>query len=94
VPDLEPDGFGFVAELMVPEAKDPDAAFREKAVARRVLCALVGKSMAASIHFDRQLCGGAEEVEEVDAAGVLAAELELGEPPIPQQAPEAFLGVG
>ncbi len=79
---------------MVPEAEDVDAALREKAVARCVLCALIGKSVAASIHFYRQLCGGAEEVEEVDAAGVLAAELELGEAPVPQQTPEPFLGVG
>jgi len=33
------------------------------------------------------------EFEEIDSAGILAAKFELGEAPVAQQAPEAFLGI-
>jgi len=55
---------------------------------------LVRKTVSATVKFDSQLCFGAEKIEEVDAAWILAAEFEFAEAPIAQQAPEAFLSVG
>ena len=48
--------------------------------------------MVPAIQLDRELRQRAIEVEEVRAAGVLAAELEFGEPPVTEQPPKLLLG--
>src|SRR5207244_6627316 len=79
---------------MIPETEHFDALFREKTVSLFILGALVGKAVPTAIKFHGQLRARAAEVEEVDAAGVLAAELEFIETMVTQQTPQALLGVG
>jgi hypothetical protein len=50
--------------------------------------------MSSAIQFDCKLRDRTVEVEKVDATCILAAEFELVETALAQQAPQAFFGVG
>jgi len=77
VPDFKPNGFKLAAYLMIPEAQHLDALLGEELVSLLVSGALVRKAVPATIEFDRELCDGAVEIEEVDPARVLATEFEF-----------------
>src|SRR5207237_8359717 len=94
VPDLNPDCFEFAPQLMIPETQHLDAVFGEKLIPFFVPGPLVREAMSAAIEFDRKLCGGTVEIQEVDAARMLAAELEFIETMVTQHTPQALLGVG
>src|SRR5438552_6397329 len=79
---------------MIPKAQHFNPLFRKKSVSLFVLGALVWKTVSAAIKFDRQLRDGAIEIQEVDAAVILAAEFKFGEAAVAEQTPQAFLGVG
>ena len=81
-------------QLMIPETQHFDALFREKTVSLFILGALVGKTVPTTIKFHSQLRAWAIEIEKVDTACVLAAELELVETIGTQQTPQALLGLG
>jgi hypothetical protein len=94
VPDFEPNGFQFTAQLVVPEAKHHDALFGEELISFLIPGPLVWKTVSATVEFDGELRNGAVEIRKVDAACVLAAEFEFIETALARQAPQAFFGVG
>jgi len=94
MPDFKPNGLQFAAQLMIPKAQHLDSFGREKLIARFISGALIGKAVTAAVQFHRQLDLHAMEIEKVNAAGILAAEFEIGKAPVTQQTPEAFLGTG
>ncbi len=55
---------------------------------------LLRLGMAAAVDFDGELVGGAVEVEDVRADGVLASELVASQAPVAERSPEEMLGVG
>ena len=77
MPDFKPHGFKFTAQLMIPETQHLDALFCEEAVSFFIFGALVWKATSTAIEFDSQHCDRAVEIQEVDAACVLATEFEL-----------------
>ena len=79
MPDFKPHGFKFAAQLMIPEAQHFDALFREKTVSLFISGPLIRETVSTAIQFHSQLRDGAVEIENVDAARVLSAELELVE---------------
>jgi hypothetical protein len=79
VPDFKPHRLELTAHSMIPEAQHLDPLAREELVSRFVSCPLVRKAVSAAIEFDRHFCDGAVEIQEVDAAWVLAAEFEVVE---------------
>jgi hypothetical protein len=94
MPNLEPHGFEFTAKLMIPKPQDFDSLRFEEPRPLLISCAPLRKTMASTIEFNRELCHRAVEIQEVDATGVLPAELELVETAMAQQTPHAFLGIG
>jgi hypothetical protein len=78
---------------MIPEAQYFDALPGEESVSFFVSCSLIGKTMSTTIQFDRELCNGAVEIEEVNTAGILATEFESVEAAVTEQAPQMFLCV-
>lgn len=94
VPNLKPDGFQFTAQLVIPKAQHANPLVSKKGISLFILRALVGKTVAATVEFHRELGGGAVEIEEVAAAGILPAEFELAETAVAEQTPQALLGIG
>jgi len=93
VPDFKPHRFEFAAQLMIPETQHLDALLGEEPIALFIPSSLIWKTVSATIEFDRKLCDGTVEIQEVDAARILAAELEFVETMVTQQTPQALLGV-
>lgn len=79
---------------MIPKPKHFDALLGKELVALFISRPLIGESVATAVEFQRQLGLGAEEIEEVAAARILAAKLEFSETAATKQAPEALLSVG
>ena len=79
VPDLKPDTFGFPPHLMVPKAQHFDALYSQEMVPICVAGTLVRKSVPATVYLHREARRDTKEIEEVNAAGILAPELEVGE---------------
>ncbi len=94
VPDFKPNAFCFPSHLVVPKPQHLDALLRQKAIPLFVTRTLIGKSVPATIGFDREMGSNTEKVQEINAAGILAAELELLKTAVAKQKPEAFLVVG
>jgi hypothetical protein len=93
VPDLKANGFQISPHLMIPKAQGLDALRRQETFPLSVVFSLLGKSVSAAIEFDGDAGLYTEEVQEVDAARVLATKLEIVEAPVAQQTPEASFGV-
>jgi len=94
VPNLKPHGFQLATQLMIPEAQHFDALLREELISLPISGALIEKAVPAAVKFNRQLRDRAVEIEEVAAAGVLAAKFEIIEAMVAEQAPQALFGVG
>jgi len=94
VPDFKPDTFSFPPHLMIPKAPHFDALFNQETVSLFVAVTLVWKSVPAAVQLHCESCRNAKEIEDVDAARVLAAKLEFCKAPVAQQSPQAFFGVG
>jgi hypothetical protein len=75
---------------VVRKAKQGDSLTLEVVVAANVT--KWSTDVRLTICFDREASGDAEEVGEVAADGMLSAEFESGELPIPQQGPQVELG--
>jgi hypothetical protein len=72
---------------VIPEPQHLDVLRREKPIPFLIPCPLVRESVVPAIQLDCELGERAMEVEEVRAAGVLAAELELRKMPVTEQPP-------
>jgi len=79
---------------MVPKAEHFDALFSQETISLFVAGTLVGKSVPAAGRLHCEARDDTRKIEEVDAARVLAAELEVREATITKQTPQAFLAVG
>jgi hypothetical protein len=79
---------------MIPKPQYLNALLHEKLISLLVMRTLARETVAATVKFNRELCSRAIEIQKINAAGVLAAEFELAEPPVTQQTPEPFFGVG
>ncbi len=94
MPDLKPHGSKLTAQFVIPEAQNFDAMFGQKTVSLFIFGPLVRQAMPTAVEFDSQLCDSAIEIQEADAAGVLAAEFEIVEAMVAQQTPQTFLSIG
>jgi len=82
VPDFKSDTVSFPPHLVVPKAQHFDVLPSQKSVSVFVAGTLVWKSMSTTVQFHREPRSDAEEIEEVNAASVLSAELEFGKPTV------------
>jgi hypothetical protein len=94
VPDFKSHRFKFASQLMIPKTQYLDSFFREEFVSFFIFSALIWKPVPAAVQFNRELCYGAKEIEEINTAGILAAEFELGKTPVAEQTPQALFGFG
>jgi len=94
VPDFQPHRFKFATHLMIPKAQHLDALSGEELVSLFVFRPSVRETMSATIQFHGQPGERTIEVQEVNAARVLAPKLEPGEVAAPEQTPQASLRVG
>ena len=90
VPDFKSHRFKFAAQLMIPKTQYLDSLFREELVSFFIFGTLAWKTVPTAIQLNRELCDGAKEIEEINTAGILATEFELGKTPIAQQTPQAL----
>ena len=79
---------------MIPKSQHLDALLREKFIPLFIAGTLIGKTVAAAVKFHREFCARAIEIQEVNAAGVLAAKFEFAETLVTQQTPQPSFGVG
>ena len=87
MPDFKSHSFELIAHLMVPKAQHFDALFGEEPVSLFIPGPLVRETVSAAVEFHRQLRQRAVEIQEVDAARILATEFELGETSVAKQTP-------
>ena len=78
------------AQMRIPEPQCLDAARLQKFFPLRIMFPLVGKTMLAAVQFHVQRRLFAEEIQMVDADGMLAPELVADETPVAQPAPDKF----
>jgi hypothetical protein len=93
MPDFKPNSLKLSSHLVIPEAQRLDSLRGEKLLSPFIVLLLSGIPMSTSIEFDRQLRFDAEEIEEVDPAGILAREFKVVETAVSQKAPETLLCV-
>jgi len=93
VPDFKSHRFKLATHLMVPKAQHLDSLLGEELVSLLVSGTLVGETVSASVEFHCKLRQRAVEIEVVDAARILATELEFTEATVAEQAPQTFLGI-
>ena len=77
VPDLKPNRLEFAAQLMIPEAQDLDPSLVEKLVPFFIPGASIWEAMSAAVELDGEFRDRAVEIQEVAAAGILAAKFVL-----------------
>lgn len=93
MPDFKTHARGFTLHLMVPKAQDLDALLREKSVSFFIAGALIREAVATAIGLHGQPGRDAKEIEEVNAARMLATKLECSKPAVAQQSPEALFRI-
>ena len=74
--------------LAIPEAQFFDPLFGKKLLALQVALALLGQSVLEPVEFQRKTGRRAEEIQEVEADGMLTAEFETGEASGAQSPPQ------
>ena len=84
------DALRVAAQMRIPESKCLDASRLQKLFPFQVMFASVGKTVLAAVQFHIQCRLLAEEIEIVNADGMLAAEFVAGETPGAQPAPNKF----
>jgi len=72
---------------MIPKTQHLDALFGEKSASFFIPGPLVRKAVSTTIKFNCEFCYRAVKVEEVNAAGILAAEFEFNKAAVTQQTP-------
>lgn len=78
---------------MIPKPQHLDALLRQKAISFLVARTLIGKSVPATIGFNRETSSNTEKIQKVNAAGILAVEFEFLKAAGTKQTPQTLLGV-